>query len=93
MEKLPSQLVIHRHPTGTDSKWATYRNAYVSSPLHFTLGVENYGKFIQSQGTPYAYQPVDELWNQLDFEDSPMPPRHEKRTQQIPTSAASTKRV
>ena len=44
MEKLPSQLLVHRHPTGMDSNWANYRHAFVPAPLQQVLSATNYGK-------------------------------------------------
>jgi hypothetical protein len=78
MEKLPSQLVIHRHTDGTDSNWANYKHAFVPSPLQHTLGALDFGRFHQVNNQPYAYEPIADLWGSLDDEDAApeQPPSH-----------------
>ena len=62
MEKLPSKLVIDKHPTGVDANWATFRHAFAPAPLQHTLGAFDYGQFTRSNSTTFAYQPIHELW-------------------------------
>jgi hypothetical protein len=71
MEKLPSQLVIHKHTDGTDTKWATYRHAFAQAPLEQLLGAIDFGRYRQVEDSNGAYEPIAELWSSYDVDEKP----------------------
>ena len=87
MEKLPSKLAMHSHAGGIDTNWATFRHAFVPAPLQKNLDITSFGNFERSDDPEYAYQRIDELWEELGREDAGRPELHVIARDPVPAVA------
>ena len=90
MQKLPSKLSVHSHPGGVDTNWATFKHAFVPAPLQKTLDITLFGNFERSDDPAYAYQRIDELWEELGREDADRPDLHDVAQAPAPATAPTT---
>ena len=65
MEKLPSQLVIHKHTNGTDANWAALWTPFLVAPFQHVFGAPNYGTYQQAPGQPWAFERIEDLWQDI----------------------------
>ena len=64
MDKLPSTLCIHKRADGVDNRFSGLDGRTVTDPLRAILGAPGYGRFQQSEGQPYAYIPLRDMWSE-----------------------------
>ncbi len=71
MEKIPSSLIVNKHLDTSDTRLATLDQDLVNNPLEQSLGMFQYGKYIQaSPDANFAYDKVEDLWSiDIDSDD------------------------
>ena len=68
MEKIPSSLIVNKHLDTSDTRLATLEQDLVTNPLEQSLGMFEYGKYVQAApGSNFAYDRVEDLWS-IDIE-------------------------
>ena len=80
MEKLLSTLCIHKRANGKDNRFSGFDRLAVVDPLRNILGATECGRIRQSEGKPYAYVSLKDMWseeieemeapNQLDTDEA-----------------------
>ena len=64
MEKIPSSLIVNKHLDTSDTRLATLDHDLVNNPLEQSLGMFEYGKYVQAPpGSNFAYDKVEDLWS------------------------------
>ena len=71
MEKLPSNLVIHKHADGTDSRWATFHQPFSVAPLHHSMRAVEFGNYRRADGEPWAFEKIEDLWSEAEVDELP----------------------
>ena len=62
MEKIPSNIVLHKHVDGADTRFATMAGPLANNPLGKRLGVIRRGTYqAASEDSRWAYEPVSDL--------------------------------
>jgi len=71
MERIPSSLIINKHLDTSDTRLATLDQDLVNNPLEQSLGMFEYGKYIQAApGSNFAYDRIEDLWSiDIDSDD------------------------
>ena len=67
MEKIPSNMVLHKHVDGADTIFSTMAGTLANNPLGKWLGVIRRGTYqAEYEDSRWAYEPVSDLWLDID---------------------------